>query len=275
VALLVGTSALGSTRLSSATPSTTFYTPATTYVQPFAIPHITYDTYFNGDGAYPIDTGLTIGILPFEKFQAEVGIDAFLPYNGFFAAPAGPILLNGKVGVPENAFAPWFPGMSVGMYGMGFTKGTSFYVLHGAVSKSFSVGTIVAGGYYGAGGSDRLWTSSSGDVNRLGATGAVVSPDVVLDLQGLKKINFFADIQTGKNAFGGWGAGVGIYFTPAIDILTGPVFFFDRDLQPPFPPAGEGSRMMWTVQLDVDIDLRRAPPAPTAAPAPAAPAPKN
>jgi hypothetical protein len=45
------------------TPSTTFWTPATTYVQPFLVPHITYDTYFREKAAYPIDTGLTIGVL--------------------------------------------------------------------------------------------------------------------------------------------------------------------------------------------------------------------
>ena len=63
--------------------------------------------------------------------------------------------------------------------------------------------------------------------------------------------------MSGKNSFGGGGPGIGIYFTPAIDILTGPVFFFDKALQPPFAPE-TGSSMMWTVQLDVDIDLAQA-----------------
>jgi len=59
--------------LSLATPSTVFWTPATTYLQPFALPHVTYDTCFGTVGAYGIDTGLTLGILPFDAFQAEVG----------------------------------------------------------------------------------------------------------------------------------------------------------------------------------------------------------
>jgi hypothetical protein len=256
-----------------ATPSTTFYTSATTYVQPFLVPHITYDTYFNGKGAYPIDTGLTMGVLPFEKFQAEVGIDAFLPYKGFFADPAGPLFLNAKLGLPENAFGAWFPGISAGVQNVGLTKGTAFHILHGEVSKTVPVGTIVAGGYYGAGGADALWTSSDGNVHRAGVMGAFITPDIVLDLQGLKKINFFADVMSGKNAFGGGGPGVGLYFTPAIDILTGPIFFFDKALQPPVPPAGEGSSMMWTVQLDVDIDFTRASPPAPATPPPASPAP--
>jgi hypothetical protein len=77
-------------------------------------------------------------------------------------------------------------------------------------------------------------------------------------------------VMTGKNAFGGGGPGIGNYYTPAIDILTGPIFFFDKALQ---PPAGEGSAMMWTVQLDVDIDFKSAPPAAPAAPAAMTPPP--
>lgn len=267
LSLAFGCVLLGVPRMVSATPSTTFFTPATTYTQPFAVPHITYDTYFNGKGGYPIDVGLTLGVLPFEKVQAEVGFDAFLPYKGFFAEPSGPLLLNAKLGIPENAFGPWFPGFSAGMYGFGLTKGTSFNILHGEVSKAFPIGAIVLGVYYGLGGEDSLWRGSDGTIRRAGAMGAVVSPDIVLDLKGLNKINFFADVMTGKNVFGGGGPGVGIYFTPAIDILTGPIFFFDKALQPPFPPAGEGSRMMWTVQLDVDIDFSKAPPPVQAAPA--------
>jgi hypothetical protein len=244
-----------------ATPSTTLWTPATTYVQPFAVPHITYDTYFSDKGAYPIDTGVTIGVLPFEKLQAEVGFDAFLP-KGFYTDP---FLLNAKLGIPENAFGSWFPGISAGVFSVGLTKGTAFNILHGEVSKTLPVGTLVAGGYYGAG-QKALWTSSDGAVRRAGAMGAFVTPDIVIDRQGLKKINFFADVMTGKNVFGGGGPGIGIYFTPAIDILTGPIFLFDKDLQPP-APAGEGSRMMWTVQLDVDIDFKSVPPpAPATAP---------
>jgi hypothetical protein len=256
--------------VAQATPSTTFYTPATTYVQPFAVPHITYDTYFNGRGAYPIDTGLTIGILPFEKIQAEIGIDALLPYKGFYADPAGPLFLDAKLGAPDGAFGAWSPGISAGIYGVGLTRGTAFHILHAELSKSLPIGTLAAGVYYGAGGNDSLWTGSDGTVRRAGLMGAWTAPDIVIDLRGLQKISLFADVMTGKNAFGGGGPGIGLYFTPSIDVLTGPVFFFDKDLQPPVPPAGEGSRMMWTVQLDVDIDLapaRATPAAPGAAPA--------
>ena len=70
-----------------ATPSTTYWAPSTASCQARGVPHVTYDTYFwNGPEAgaqgatgYPIDTGLTAGVLPFEKVQGEVGFDLLLP----------------------------------------------------------------------------------------------------------------------------------------------------------------------------------------------------
>jgi len=241
-----------------ATPSTLFWTPATTYIQPFMVLHLGVDNYFGDRYAYPTDVGLTVGVLPFEKFQAEVGIDAFLPYaGGFFVSPAGPLQLNAKLGFVEGAYGDWFPGITGGIYGVGFTAGTSFDILHAEVGKTFFFGAITVGGYYGAGGSNLLWTDANGVLQtRGGFIGSYITPDVVLDLKGLNKINFFADVQTGKNFLGAVAGGIGIYFTPSIDILTGPVFFLNKAAQP------GGTSMMWSVQLDVDIDFGAAPKPP-------------
>jgi hypothetical protein len=244
-----------------ATPSTLFWTPATTYIQPFLVPHVTFDTYFNDKANYPLDMGLTMGILPFEKVQAEIGFDLFLPYwgaqNAALVQPAGALQLNAKIGLVEGAFADWSPGISLGIYGAGVNYGTQFDILHAEIGKTFGFGAITVGGYYGAGGANALWTDADGVLQtRGGFIGSYITPDLVLDLKGLNKLNFFADIQTGKNAFGAVGAGVGIYFTPSIDILTGPVFFLNKNAQPGL------SSMMWTVQLDVDIDFGAAPKAP-------------
>jgi hypothetical protein len=244
-----------------ATPSTLFWTPATTYIQPFLIPHITYDTYFNDKANYPMDLGLTMGILPFEKIQAEVGLDFFLPYwgaqNAVLLQPAGALQLNAKVGLVEGAFGEWFPGISAGIYGAGVNQGTQFDILHAEIGKTFFFGGITVGGYYGAGGANALWTDSAGVLQtRGGFIGSYITPDIVLDLKGLNKINFFADVQTGNNFLGAVAGGIGIYFTPSIDILTGPVFFLNKNAQP------GASSMMWSVQLDVDIDFGQAPKPP-------------
>jgi hypothetical protein len=228
----------------SATPSTTFWTPATTYVQPFGIPHLTYDTYFGEKGAYPIDVGLTMGVLPFEKLQAEIGFDLFYP--GY---TANGLYFNAKLGLTEGAFGSWFPGVSAGIYGLGLKSDISDYnILHAEIGKTLPIGTVVVGGYYGAG-SEKLWTGSDGSVNRVGLMASYTTPDVNIGLTGLYKINFFGDVQTGKNFYGAVGAGIGLYFTPAIDVLMGPVFFLDKDIQP------GGSSVLWSVQLDVDLDF--------------------
>jgi hypothetical protein len=64
-----------------ATPSTTYWAPSVATCQARTVPHITYDTYYAKPAAYPIDTGVTIGVLPFDKLQAEVGYDTLFPGN--------------------------------------------------------------------------------------------------------------------------------------------------------------------------------------------------
>ena len=76
---------------------------------------------------------------------------------------------------------------------------------------------------------------------------ALRTPDIRIGRKGLKKINFAADVQTGKNVLGAWGAGAYVYFADNVSLLVGPVYFLDGDLQP------GGKRVLWTLQLDIDI----------------------
>src|SRR2546422_9546803 len=77
-----------------ATPSTTYWTPSTSDVPPFNVWHIGVDNYFRlyqtnveqptgtgaaGPGAFFTDLGLTVGVLPFEKLNMEVGTDLLVP----------------------------------------------------------------------------------------------------------------------------------------------------------------------------------------------------
>lgn len=241
------TALLAAATQAHATPSTVWWTPATTYVQPYLVPHLTYDTYFGESGAYPIDSGLTIGILPFEKFQAEIGFD--LNYPGY---TKNGLLLNAKVGVPEGAFGAWFPGISGGIYALGVKSDVSNYnILHAEVSKTLGAfGLLAVGGYYG---NDKLLVDETGAKENKGFMAAYTTPDIAVGLPGLTKLNFFADLQTGKSAFGAWGLGIGVYFTPAIDLLAGPVFFLNEKVQP-----GQ-SKVMWSLQVDVDVELLAKP----------------
>ena len=236
-----------------ATPSTTYWAPSTANCQAWRLPHITYDTYFGkgpaagGPGApnYPIDTGLTMGILPSSKVQAEVGFDLLLPSQD-------PLFLNGKLCAPESALFKGSPGLSAGIYNLGFKKGvTDDNVLDLMAQKSIPGGGYLAAGLYHGLGNEVLLTNSEGKRARTGALLGFFSPDINVGVKGLKKINLTADVQTGKNVLGAGGPGVYLYFTDTISLLTGPVFFFDKALQP------GGRRMLWTFQLDVDVPLGR------------------
>jgi hypothetical protein len=253
---------LGTATAAHATPSTTFWTPATTYVQPYLVPHITYDTYFAEKGMLQNDYGVTMGFLPWEKLQGEVGLDVFyatargpgLPdLNGKPTYTKDNLYLNAKLGVPENAYSPYQPGISAGIQSVGFTTNYSNYNhLHAELGKTFEpVGNFVVGGYYGL--NDKLYVSSAGKTERSGFMAAWTSPDINIKVTGLDKIAFLADYASGNNAFGAFGAGIGLFFTPAIDILTGPVWFNDKNLF----KAAYGSDFMWTVQLDVDVDFAK------------------
>jgi len=251
-----------------ATPTTTVWAPSTTGIQPFLTPHLTYDTYFwkgtaagqAGSPIYPITTGLTMGVLPFENLQLEVGFDLLLPSTD-------PLLLNAKLGVPEDKLFSFQPSFAVGIFGVG-TKtssvgslGTDYNILYAQAQHSIPVvgGYVSAGGYYAL--QDKLFQASDGSgTNRSGFMGAVGSPDIPINLPWLQKITVAADVQTGKNAFGAFGAAASFFFTDKVSVLTGPIYFFDPGSQP------GGRQWFWTMQLDIDMPLFSTP---AAAPAPA------
>jgi hypothetical protein len=263
----------------SATPTTTFWAPSTTAIQPFLTPHITYDTYFwkgpiagqAGSPLYPVTTGITMGVLPWENLQLELGFDLLLP-------SPDPLLLNAKLGVPEDKLFPFQPSFAVGIMGVG-TKtstdtalGTDYNMLYAQIQHTIPAvgGYVSVGGYYAL--QDKLFQASDGSgTSRAGFMGGFISPDINIDLPWLLKMNVTADVQTGKNAFGAVGGGLYFYFTDKVDLLTGPVYFLDSGSQP------GGRQWFWTVQLDIDLPLRSpapavTPPVPIAASAPA-PAP--
>jgi hypothetical protein len=114
--------------------------------------------------------------------------------------------------------------------------------------KSFPFGGYIAGGvYYGL--KKELFMSSEGKTVRTGALVGWSSPDIKPGIKGISKIDIIADFQSGKNAFGGGGGGLDIYFNDYIGLIVGPVFFTDSKLQP------GGKKWLWTTQIDVDIPL--------------------
>lgn len=245
------------TGIAHATPSTTYWTPMTLDIQSYGVLHIGVDNYFSVgnktsdesaiNNSFPTDAGLTIGVLPFEKLQMEIGVDYLQPSDY-------PVYFNAKIGAPEGALFKWSPALQIGIFNMGTKKndagqqnGTDQNIVYGVIGKTIPyLGRVSAGPYIG---NSAVLRSGTGDVQDRGFMVAFDRGFLsVKDKEGneFNRIVFAADYASGKNAIGGGGLGLYYFFTKDISLLTGPVWFNDTDLN---------GRWKWTIQLDINLPI--------------------
>lgn len=229
-----------------ATPSTTYWTPMTPDVQSYGVMHIGVDNYFtvfrdveDGGGAFPTDTGLTVGVLPFKAAVAEVGAD-------LLESSDDPLYFNAKIGIPEDALFNGCPTLQVGLFNVGTTKDvTDQNIVYGVVGTTISgLGRLSAGPYIG---NRRVLVDKAGNEENAGFMAAFdhgFLPTKDKDGNEYNRWVFAADYASGKNALGGGGFGVYHFFTKDISLLTGPVWFNEEAFN------GEWK---WTLQLDVNF----------------------
>lgn len=234
--------------IANATPSTTYWTPMTVDIQAYGVPHIGADNYFTvgkkSGSNFPTDVGLTVGVLPFEKIQMEIGVD-------YLGGPADyPWYFNAKIGTPEDALFKGSPTLQAGIFNVGTkTSGpsrTDQNIVYGVIGKTIDpIGRFSIGPYIGNG---KALVDHNGDKKN---TGFMVAFDrgffPVKDKDGTidyNKVVFAADYASGKNAIGGGGFGVYYFFTKNISLLTGPVWFNDKEIN---------GKWKWTVQLDINL----------------------
>lgn len=235
--------------LAYATPSTTFFTPMTPDIQPYGVLHLGIDDYFtvfrkadHGAGSFPTDMGLTMGVLPFEKIQMEVGVDLLEPSDD-------PWFFNAKIGAPEGVLFKESPALQVGIFNVGTNDHvTNQDVVYGVIGKTIpGIGGRLSVGPY-IGNKDVLRDSEGHKEN----TGFMVAFDhgflPVRDKSGdeYNRVVFAADYASGNNAIGGGGFGVYYFFTKDISLLTGPVWFNEEDIN---------GKWKWTTQLDINLSL--------------------
>lgn len=227
---------LAGVTFANATPSTTYWTTCTSDVQDFGVWHITYDNYTTvgrsgGDkGSLPAVYGLTVGVLPFEKIEMEVGFDLTEPTDY-------PFSFNAKLGVPEDSLFKGLPALNVGIFNAGTkTDATDYNIIHVIAGKTFpDIGRFHVGYYNGR---SKTLVSSSGkkeDDGFMAGFDRYIYKD---------KIMLAADYASGKNAIGGGGVGAYYFFTKDISLLVGPVWFNDRGLN---------GKSKWTLQLDINF----------------------
>ena len=233
----------------AATPSTYIWIPSVD-IQPFWVLHLTADNYYRNHVKIPTDIGLTIGVLPFEKIQAEIGIDWLTPAND-------PTYFNFKLGVPEGAFHKWQPALVVG----GFNFGTQYHkdevrtdynIGYGLVAKTLPFLGRFSAGYYG-GNSDLLRDPAG----RRASHGVLAAWDRTLS-EISDKLWMAVDYQGGLNDLAAVNFGMSYKFAPNVSVI----FAYDHYLndRKKFKGLASPDRRYthpgtFTVQFDIDIDM--------------------
>jgi hypothetical protein len=152
--------------IAMATPSTQIWIPSTD-VQGFGTYHLGIDNYLRASGvpksapngsaardANIFDIGPVVGVLPFEKLQAEVGFDYLVNANE--PNDNHPLSANFKIATPEDSLFKQSPAIAVGMYNIGpslssavapgVTSGQN--IVYGLVAKTIPVAGRLSAGYY-------------------------------------------------------------------------------------------------------------------------------
>lgn len=238
-----------------ATASTHIWAPSTD-VQPYKKWHLTSDYYVptesNSSGARPntiTNLGLTVGVLPFEKLNAEVGFDH---KSGYGDLDDYPWYFNTKLGIPENAYGRFFPALAIGIYDVGTKENkTSSNVTYFKAGKTFYTGDFCSGkrfspadgfcfgrfsaGYF-RGDSDLLLHGTKKDND-----GALLAWERTMT-EISDKLWVCLEYQGTRSSYGAWNAGFSWKFADNVSGLFGYNFYNDRDLADTY-----------TVQIDIDF----------------------
>lgn len=218
-----------------ATPSTQIWIPSTD-IQAYKTLHLNLDTYIRATGTGSVDPtvrdpnvimmGPTVGVLPFEKVQAEVGFDFMV--NGTDFNDNYPFMGHFKVGTPEDSLFSYSPALAVGMYNIGnthkatLTSGTN--IVYGLAAKTLPVvGHISAGGYTGS------ETSLSSNSNNPQATGVMLSWDRTMT-EISDKLWMAVDYMGGNNAMGALSFGASWAFSKNVSVIAGYDVYNQRSL---------------------------------------------
>jgi hypothetical protein len=225
-----------------ATPSTQVWIPSTD-VQPFKTLHFGFDTYLransddDGSRTAPLVVlGLTGGVLPFEKLQAEVGIDVM---QGGADADRYPLFFNAKVGTPEDALFRHSPAIAVGGYNFGTKSGvTDQDIVYGLVARTFPVLGRLSAGYFV--GNDKVLVDADG---RKDAKGVLLSWDRTLS-EISDKLWAAVDYQGSDSAIGALNLGVSWAFAENVSVILGYDVYNEKRT---------GGENTFTVQLDINF----------------------
>ncbi|MGC2423554.1 MAG: hypothetical protein WA666_04285 [Nitrospirota bacterium] len=240
--MLAGVLMAALTGTAFATPSTQVWIPSTD-IQPFKTLHLDIDDYIrtekNPDGTYsPIayDAGITAGVLPFDKIQAEIGVDYIRGLSA--AADDRPVFFNAKLATPEDSFFKGQPAFAVGSYDLGYSSKTNYAISYALAARTFPiVGRISAGWYIG---NAALLKNQYGNTDN---NGVLLSWDRTMT-EISDKLWMAVDYQGGDNLFGALNFGVSWNFTKNVAVIVG-YDIYNR--------KATGGQPTFNTQLDVNF----------------------
>jgi hypothetical protein len=204
---------------SYSTPSTQIWIPSTDF-QKWKTGHLGLDNYIRTSkidgirGAGMFDLGLTTGLLPFEKFQGEIGIDYLSMGDSNY--DDYPIYFNAKIGFPEGALFKGSPALALGAYNVGLKKNlTNYNILYGVIAKTIPFLGRVSAGYYT--GNDKVLVDEN--LNKAN-TGLLLSWDRTMS-EISDKLWLAVDYQGGKNYLGALSFGASWSFSKNVSVIFG------------------------------------------------------
>ena len=235
--------------IASATPSTQIWIPSTD-IQAYKTVHLNFDTYLrantNDDGsrtAPVVVIGPTVGILPFQKFQAEVGFDVISSGGD---ADKHPLYGHIKLGTPEDSLFRLSPALAVGGYNFGTKSGdvrngelaTNQNLVYGLVAKTLPVVGRLSAGYFA--GNKKVLVDENGSSDE---KGVLLSWDRTMT-EISDKLWVAVDYQGTDSALGAVSFGASWAFAKNVSVILGYDIYNEK------ATGGEN-----TVTLQVDINF--------------------
>jgi hypothetical protein len=245
---LIGMALIISHELSFSTPTTQIWIPATDF-QKWKTLHLGLDNYIRMEkingvrGAGMIDVGLTTGLLPFEKFQGEIGVDFLSMGDSYY--DDYPLYFNAKIGMPEGAMFKGSPALAIGAYNIGLKKNlTNYNIFYGAIAKTVPVLGRLTVGYYK--GNEKLLIDEN--LNKSNS-GLLLSWDRTMS-EISDKLWFAVDYQGGKNYLGALNLGASWSFSKNVSMILGYDIYNNKKA---YYNTNNQNASSFTAQIDINF----------------------
>jgi hypothetical protein len=230
------------------TPTTQLWIPSTDF-QAWKSFHLGIDNYIRtkkisgvrGAGIY--DLGLETGLLPFKKFQGEIGVDFLSMGDNHY--DDHPYYFNAKLGFPENALFKNSPAIAVGGYNFGLKKDlTNYNIVYGEIAKTLPFIGRLSVGYYT--GNDKLLVDEN---LKKSNSGILLSWDRVMS-EISDKLWMAVDYQGGKNYLGALNFGLSWSFSKNVSVIFAYDIYNNKNA---YYNTNNQNAPSFTTQLDINF----------------------